>query len=139
MADWTETAEMQIWNPDYAFAFPDLNINAAGEVGVGVAFDGASDLADAAFGIIGDFVVWYQNASDAALSRWATTSQCAATTVGGTGSRGSATLASRTARSPASGSTRSPTLSCSRGNRRPDRPSPNGHTTGKFGVIMLMT
>jgi len=70
MSDWTETAEMQIWNPDYAFAFPDLNVNGAGDVAVGVAFGGPSNYADAAFGIIGDFVVWYQNASDAALTRW---------------------------------------------------------------------
>ena len=70
MSDWTETAEMQIWNPDYAFAFPDLNINGAGDVAVAVAFGGPSDFADAAFGVIGDYVVWYQNASDAALDRW---------------------------------------------------------------------
>jgi len=70
MSDWTETAEMQIWNPDYAFAFPDLGVNAAGDVAVGVAFGGPSDFADAAFGVIGDFVVWFQNGSDAALTRW---------------------------------------------------------------------
>jgi hypothetical protein len=70
MSDWTETAEMQIWNPDYAFAYPDLNVNDDGDVGVGVAFGGPSNFADAAFGIIGDFVVWYQNGSDAALTRW---------------------------------------------------------------------
>jgi hypothetical protein len=70
MSDWTETAEMQIWNPDYAFAFPDLNVNAAGDVAVAVAFGGPSDFADAAFGIIGDFVVWFQNGSNAAVTRW---------------------------------------------------------------------
>jgi hypothetical protein len=61
---------MQIWNPDYAFAFPDLNVNGADDVAVAAAFGGPSNFADAAFGIIGDYVVWYQNASDAALARW---------------------------------------------------------------------
>jgi hypothetical protein len=70
MSDWTETAEMQIWNPDYAFAYPDLSVNAAGDVAVAVGFGGPSDFADAAFGIIGDFVVWFQNASDAVVKRW---------------------------------------------------------------------
>ena len=41
-----------------------------GDVAVGVAFGGPSDFADAAFGVIGDFVVWFQNGSDAALTRW---------------------------------------------------------------------
>lgn len=70
MSDWTETSETQIWNPDYAFAFPDVSVNGQGEVGVAVAWGGPSNYADAAFGIMGDFVVWYQDGSDAALSRW---------------------------------------------------------------------
>jgi hypothetical protein len=63
---------MQIWNPDYAFAYPDLSVNAAGDVAVGVAFGGSSDFADAAFGIIGDFVVWFperERCSSEALGR----------------------------------------------------------------------
>ncbi|SEF12576.1 hypothetical protein SAMN05444161_8791 [Rhizobiales bacterium GAS191] len=70
MSDWTETAEMQVWNPDYAFAFPDLSVNGQGEIALGVGWGGPSNFADAAFGIIGDFVVWYQDGSDAALTRW---------------------------------------------------------------------
>jgi hypothetical protein len=70
MSNWTESAEMQVWNPDYAFAFPDLNVNGAGDVAIGLAFGGPSNFADAAFGIIGDYVVWYENASDKALPRW---------------------------------------------------------------------
>lgn len=70
MSDWTEITEMQIWNSDYAFAFPDLNVNETGDVGIAIAFGGPSNFADAAFGILGDFVVWYQNASNTAVSRW---------------------------------------------------------------------
>ncbi|MEX3969733.1 hypothetical protein [Paraburkholderia caribensis] len=70
MSDWTETAEMQVWNPDYAFAYPDLNVNHRGDVAIAVAFGGPNNFADAAFGILGDYVVWYQNASDTALPRW---------------------------------------------------------------------
>jgi hypothetical protein len=35
-----------------------------------VAFGGTNDYSDAAFGIIGDFVVWYQDASNTTADRW---------------------------------------------------------------------
>lgn len=79
ISDWTLINEMQIWNNDYAFAYPTLNTNSMDEVGVGVAFGGEHDFADAAFGIIGDFVVWYMNASDTTVKRWGdfiTTRRC---------------------------------------------------------------
>ena len=63
-------SEMQVWNPDYAFAYPSLNVNARGEVGIVLAWGGKNDHANAAAGILGDFVVWYRNGSDITTKRW---------------------------------------------------------------------
>jgi hypothetical protein len=62
--------EMQIWNPDYAFAYPALNTNAQGEVGIALAWGGKNDHANAAVGILGDFVVWFRNGSEVTTKRW---------------------------------------------------------------------
>jgi hypothetical protein len=62
--------ELQVWNPDYAFAYPSLNVNARGEVGIVLAWGGKNDNANAAAGILGDFVVWFQNGSDTTTARW---------------------------------------------------------------------
>ena len=62
--------ELQVWNPDYAFAYPSLSVNDRGEVGIVLAWGGKNDNANAAAGILGDFVVWYQNGSDTTTQRW---------------------------------------------------------------------
>ncbi len=62
--------EMQIWNPDYAFAYPALAVNARDEVGVILGWGGKSNHANCAVGIIGDFVVWYQNGSTRTVQRF---------------------------------------------------------------------
>jgi len=62
---WKTDTEMQVWNPKYGFAYSALSLNSNGEVGIAVAWGGPSDEADAAFGILGDFVVWYQDGSTA--------------------------------------------------------------------------
>src|SRR5262249_55429828 len=49
-------SEMQVWNPDYAFGYAALATNSANEVALAVAWSGPHDEADAAFGIIGDYV-----------------------------------------------------------------------------------
>jgi hypothetical protein len=76
-SNWKTDTEMQVWNPKYAFAYSALSLNSNGEVGISVAWGGPSDEADAAFGILGDFVVWYQDGStatatgsDPAAGRW---------------------------------------------------------------------
>jgi hypothetical protein len=61
-----KTKQWQIWNSDYAFAYPSLATNAAGEVGIALAWGGNKKyFASFAVGILGDFVVWYSEASDA--------------------------------------------------------------------------
>ncbi|MGZ3184119.1 MAG: sialidase family protein [Telluria sp.] len=59
-----------IWNPDYAFAYPSLATNDRGEVGIALGWGGLQNYAQAAVGILGDFVVWYPEASTAATTRW---------------------------------------------------------------------
>jgi hypothetical protein len=63
-------AEIQIWNNDYAFAYPALSTNMEGEVGIVLGWGGKSNNANAAVGILGDYVVWYENGSDVATTRW---------------------------------------------------------------------
>jgi hypothetical protein len=63
-------SEMQIWNPDYAFAYPTLAVNAKDEVGVILGWGGSANHANCAMGIIGDFVVWFQNGSTRTVQRY---------------------------------------------------------------------
>jgi hypothetical protein len=70
LTTWKKTSEMQVWNPDYAFAYPSLDSNSDGEVGIIVGWGGPSNHANTAEGIIGDYVVWYHNASNATPSRF---------------------------------------------------------------------
>jgi len=57
-------SEIQIWNPAYAFVYPALARNACGEIGIALGWGGTHNDADAAVGILGDYVVWYRNGSD---------------------------------------------------------------------------
>jgi hypothetical protein len=63
-------SEMQIWNPDYAFAYPALAVNGRDEVGVILGWGGASNHANCAMGIIGDFVVWFRDDSTRTVQRF---------------------------------------------------------------------
>jgi hypothetical protein len=67
---WTTMSEMQVWNPDYAFAYPALDTNSAGEVGIIVGWGGPNNHANTAEGIIGDYVVWYHTDSQATPTRF---------------------------------------------------------------------
>jgi hypothetical protein len=64
------TGIYDIWNPDFAFAYPALATNSEGEVGVSLGWGGNTDFANHAAGFLGDFVVYYTALSDAAISRW---------------------------------------------------------------------
>lgn len=78
-------SEIQIWNNDYAFAYPSLSTNPRAEVGIALGWGGKNDNADAAVGILGDYVVWYENGSDTATTRWGDYVTCRGT--GGDSSR----------------------------------------------------
>lgn len=63
-------SQWQIWNNDYAFAYPSLCTNENNEVGISLAWGGKQNYGNHAVGILGDFVVWYPELSDAANARW---------------------------------------------------------------------
>jgi hypothetical protein len=67
----TTASELQVWNEDFVFAYSSLAVNANDEVAIVLAWGGATAEADAAFGILGDFVVWYRDGSTATTpGRW---------------------------------------------------------------------
>ncbi|MGD9713578.1 MAG: hypothetical protein AB7V46_16150 [Thermomicrobiales bacterium] len=61
--DFAPLDELQVWNPDLAFAYPSLITNSDNEVGISLAWGGGSNYGSHAVGILGDFVVWYGEAS----------------------------------------------------------------------------
>lgn len=70
-SNWSVTNQWQIWNPDHAFAYPCLATNSNQEVGISLGWGGGNKyFASHAVGILGDFVVWFSEASDAAINRW---------------------------------------------------------------------
>jgi hypothetical protein len=63
-------SEMQVWNPDYAFAYPILAANSQDEIGILLGWGGKSNHANCAMGIIGDFVVWFRDGSTRTVQRF---------------------------------------------------------------------
>lgn len=61
---WTLQSQMQIWNPDFAFAYPYFETNAEGQLGMIVAFGGGPYNASSGVGVWGDFVIYYPRLSD---------------------------------------------------------------------------
>src|SRR4029077_3392219 len=55
----------QVWNANIAFAYPCLTTNADDEVGISISWGGGQDYGSHAVGILGDFVVWYGEESQA--------------------------------------------------------------------------
>jgi hypothetical protein len=68
--DYHLVSQWQIWNNDYAFAFPSLATNGNDEVGISLAWGGGAFNGNHAVGILGDFVLWYPELSTAAVTRW---------------------------------------------------------------------
>jgi hypothetical protein len=62
--------QFAIWNNDYAFAYPALATNDRGEVGIALGWGGKTFDANSAVGILGDFIVWYPEASTFSTTRW---------------------------------------------------------------------
>jgi hypothetical protein len=70
LAAQTVASEFQIWNPDYAFAYPNFGVNARDEVGVILGWGGSQNHANCAMGIIGDFIVWFRDDSTRTVQRY---------------------------------------------------------------------
>jgi uncharacterized repeat protein (TIGR01451 family) len=61
---WTLQSQMQIWNPDFAFAYPYFEFNTEGQLGMIVAFGGGPYNASSGVGVWGDFVIYYPRLSN---------------------------------------------------------------------------
>ncbi len=62
--------QMQIWNPDFAFAYPYFETNAEGELGMIVAFGGGDYDASSGVGVWGDFVIYYPRLSSSSRNNY---------------------------------------------------------------------
>ena len=62
--------QMQIWNPDYAFAYPALTSNGTGEVGMSLEYGGGTRYENHVVGFWGDFVLYATTATNAGVSRF---------------------------------------------------------------------
>ncbi|HEX7837363.1 MAG TPA: hypothetical protein VF469_07870, partial [Kofleriaceae bacterium] len=60
--------EYHIWNSPYGFSYPALATDPSGEVGASVAFGGPSDYPSSTVGYLGDYVVYFVEASDVTLA-----------------------------------------------------------------------
>jgi hypothetical protein len=67
--DYACVDQMQVWNADVAYAYPSLTTNSNNEVGISLAWGGGTSFGSHAVGIIGDFVVWFGDASDMTSTR----------------------------------------------------------------------
>ena len=56
--------QVQVWNPDLTFSYASLATNSDNEVGISLAWGGGTSYGSHAVGILGDFVVWFGEASD---------------------------------------------------------------------------
>ncbi len=66
----TLESQMQIWNPDFAFAYPYFEINAEGQLGMIVAFGGGPFDASSGVGVWGDFVIYYPRLSSSSRNNY---------------------------------------------------------------------
>jgi hypothetical protein len=68
-SDYSVIEQMQIWNNDYAFAYPCFATNTDNEVGVSLLWGGVTTEASHAAGFMGDFVVYYPRLSNTTNAR----------------------------------------------------------------------
>jgi len=67
--DYSVIEQMQIWNDDYAFAYPCFSTNTDNEVGISLEWGGVTAEANHAAGFMGDFVVYYPKLSTTSNAR----------------------------------------------------------------------
>jgi hypothetical protein len=61
---------MQIWNPDFAFAYPYFETNVEGQLGMIVAFGGGPYDSSSGVGVWGDFVIYYPRLSSSSAANY---------------------------------------------------------------------
>jgi len=69
-SDYAVIEQMQIWNDDYAFAYPCFSTNSDGEVGISLGWGGDTTEAHHAAGFMGDFIVYYPRLSVSSVGRY---------------------------------------------------------------------
>jgi hypothetical protein len=62
--------QTQVWNPDFAFAYPYFETNAKGELGMIVAFGGGAFDASSGVGVLGDNVIYYPGLSSSSRTNY---------------------------------------------------------------------
>lgn len=62
--------QMQIWNPDFAFAYPSFEMNAEGQLGMIVGFGGPAFESSSGVGVWGDFVIYYPRLSGSSRANY---------------------------------------------------------------------
>jgi hypothetical protein len=68
--DYKLIEQTQVWNADHVYAYPSLTTNSNNEVGISLSWGGGNKyFGNHAVGILGDFVVWFGEASDVTLLR----------------------------------------------------------------------
>ncbi len=69
--DFSKGQQVQVWNPDYAFAYPALSTNACtSEVGMSFEFGGGGNYENHVVGFWGDFVAYTTTASNVGTNRF---------------------------------------------------------------------
>jgi len=69
--DFSKTQQVQIWNPDYAFAYPALSRNACtSEIGLSFEFGGGGNYENHVVGFWGDFVAYVTSGSNVGSTRF---------------------------------------------------------------------
>ncbi|MBX9785140.1 MAG: hypothetical protein K2X48_17775 [Chitinophagaceae bacterium] len=68
--DYSVIEQMQIWNNDYAFAYPCFATNTDNEVGISLGWGGRTTEAHHAAGFMGDFIVYYPRLSTSSVNRY---------------------------------------------------------------------
>ncbi|AVI51973.1 hypothetical protein C5O00_12745 [Pukyongia salina] len=67
---WNLVNQMQIWNPDFAFAYPYFETNRKGQIGIITAFGGGPWNASSGVGVWGDFVIYYPRLSSRSYTNY---------------------------------------------------------------------
>jgi hypothetical protein len=62
--------QMQIWNPEFAFAYPYFDTNVEGQLGMIVAFGGGPFDSSSGVGVWGDFVIYYPRLSSSSATNY---------------------------------------------------------------------
>jgi len=69
-SSWNLVNQMQIWNPDFAFAYPYFETNNKGQIGIITAFGGDIYDASSGVGVWGDFVIYYPRLSSRSYTNY---------------------------------------------------------------------